>query len=223
VILFAFNPLAVPLVVDTLGVNMLWRFTWLLPVPFVIPAYAAAFRGNGVEIPSGAVFVILIVAAMQLPTLQASYTTYEKGRSAWRATAALEQVYDVLSAEAQRHDVALATGIPSLQLPAHVPKVSQLAYRGPLGTRWHFPRERVDEGVARELAVQAFYTNIGRDFNQSDYDTLTDYDVAYIILAVDDPRFSQVSDIRGLELLFSNLEWALVSVDVDSLKWFEFI
>ena len=220
VILIAFNPLVAPLVgsllSDFLGLGLLLRVLWLLPVPYAIPALAAAYEGRfRVHRHWGPIIAVGLVVAMALPAAPQSLRDWSERRDqGWREQDGAVAAMGAIAVRSAVDDVMLPPKTIEFRAPGYDPEVKLLAYRGPVGTIPHFPRGRVDEGVARTAAVAAFFDRNHEPWlTAGDLDTLRRYRVRFLVLSSVDPRTREVLGSGWLELISNDGVWAAFRID----------
>ncbi|NIA24034.1 MAG: hypothetical protein GWP04_00540 [Gammaproteobacteria bacterium] len=212
-VLLAFNPLITPFLGHLLGVGMLWRFTWLLPIPYVAPAAADALGvADRKQLAAAPLVAVVLALAVQMPLIPTAYADWSGTRSQFRADVELTPMFLEINRHAQPGDFAIAPNHPiGVRLPSYVPEVSLLAFRGPQGTRWHFPREHVDDGVRREEALEQFYTSTSPMLDQDDLTILEDYNVRFVVLERSDDRFADASS--RWSIVAESANWAVFDRD----------
>lgn len=191
VLLSVFNPLVAPVMARTLGVGVIWRFTWLLPVPYAVAAWAAALEPLPARSRRLLVLVALLaVVAVQLPAAQGAWTYWDRTRAIWRYEPELVPLYQAI-ASTGTDGYVLAPNLPvGVKIPSFAPRVKLVAFRGAQGTIGHMPQARISEGVQRVRDLESFYTvtNSNTAPSNDDFDILDRYDIRLLVLGESDPR-----------------------------------
>ncbi len=191
VLLSVFNPLAAPILAETLGVGVIWRFIWLLPVPYAIAAWAGALEPLTPHSRRVlAILVLLIAAGLQLPKAQDSWAHWQRTRAIWKYEPELVSLYQTAAA-LDPSGYVLAPNLPvGIKIPSFAPDARLVAFRGTQGTVGHMPRSRVEEGIRRVEDLDAFYAvSFGQSIpTDDDLDIIERYRVRLLFLSASDPR-----------------------------------
>jgi len=222
-LLIAFDPLVTPLLAqflgDYLGVGLLLRVPWILPVGVALPALAIAWRARiHVDLPLAPLVAAAIIVGCAAPLVPAAAKAWMTRRDqVWADFPPATAVAQAIAADSSPDDTVLASKAVEFRVPAFDPKARMLAYRGLVGTVPHFPTDRVEEGVDRAYAVSAFFSAHHVPFlTTDDVATLRDYDVRYLAVGLADPRLGEFLAYPGYDLmLLENAGYALFRVHPD--------
>jgi hypothetical protein len=225
VLLVAFNPILTPRLADLLvpiqGLGMLTRATWLLPIPYVLPAFFGALeRRSGKSRLWQVVAAILLLGAAQLPAFSSSVDSWRTRRIPWDGSErvvlrsatdmpGLEGVHEALAAVAQPDDTALAPPPVARRIPAHVPNVRLLEFRGILGDLPHYPPARAAESLVRAEDVNSFWRPQAQ-LTANDSRILADHNVRFIVMPGSDGRIESLSEL-GYVVIFRSDSWTLLA------------
>lgn len=209
-IALAFNPILTPIAGSLIGVGQLWRLTWLLPIPFAIAAVGGAYVERfGERLPLAPLLAVFLVAGMQLAQVQDALADWQDNRTGWREVSTLVPVLEALDGVVAPGEYVLAERASvEVFIPSYAPDADLVAFRGPLGTRSHFPRERLDEAIQRETLAEEFFA--------VDYLTgsllrrLDTFDVGYVVTTASDPKAVELVQI-GWHVLAGNEEWVALA------------
>jgi hypothetical protein len=218
-VLIGFNPLVTPLLAeflgDYLGVGLLLRVPWILPVGIALPALASAWRERArVDLPLAPLIAAAIVIGCALPqTPTAAKEWRARIKQAWRDNPSLVAVAGAIALESAPDDLVLAPKTAEYRVPAYDPRIRLLASRGLVGTVPHFPTDRVGEGLARADAVDAFFKRDHARLTLGDVATIRNYGVRYLVVSALDERLSQIAEVPGFTLLLAAPDYSLFRVD----------
>lgn len=191
-VLTAFDPLVAPLLANILGIGMLWRFTWLLPVPYALAGIGGVFEPFSARVRTAlSLTAFTVIVGIQVPKLQTSWDYWSRMRHAWRYDPPLLPLYEAIDTATSDGEVVLAPNLPiGLKIPTFAPDARLVAFRGYQGTVWHMPRDRASEGVERVDALDHFYDASDRTSAPTDADiqVLNRYSVQLVVLSSADPR-----------------------------------
>jgi hypothetical protein len=223
-VLIGFNPLVTPLLArflgDYLGVGLLLRVPWILPVGIALPALMVAWRERTrVELPYGPLIACAIVVGCALPLAPAAARQWlARAHQAWHEIPAATGISEAIAAESKVDDVVLAPKVVEFRVPAYDPRVRMVAYRGLVGTVPHFPTERTDEAVARADSVAAFYAK-GRDrLTTDDVRTIVGFGVKYLVLNGADGRLPEVFADPGFTWMDTEQGYVLFRVSPENIR-----